>query len=139
MSSSVRPNAAIPARDRISPGSRPHQQPQLILRILLMQLTQGLGGVAPPLPLQLQVQGPDPLPQSQLLTRQAGHLQPLLRRGAARRQHLMGRLPVRHQQQQVQLQQLKNRPGRSHMAQVGRVEGPAVNTDLHDCPSLFLA
>ena len=41
--------------------------------------------------------------------------------------------------QQVQLQQLKNRPGRSHMAQVGRVEGPAVNTDLHDCPSLFLA
>ena len=116
---------------------RPHQQPQLVLWILRPQLPQSLSGVAPPLPLQLQIQNLDLVPQAQLLCRQAGHLQPLGRRGTARRQGLVGRLPVRHHQQQIQLQQLKHRPGRRHMAQVRRVERPAVNTDLHMC-SLFM-
>ena len=110
---------------------RAHQQPQLVLRVPLLQLGQGVGGIAPPRPLQLQIQYLDPVPQAQLLPRQAGHLKPLFRSGAARWQRLVGWLPVRDQQQQVQLQQLEYRPGRGHMAQVGRVERPAVNADLH--------
>ena len=140
MSASVRPKAAIPQGQnllRFVPGLdgeehvRAHQQPQLVLRVPLLQLGQGVGGIAPTRPLQLQIQYLDPVPQAQLLPRQAGHLKPLFRSGAARWQRLVGWLPVRDQQQQVQLQQLEYRPGRGHMAQVGRVERPAVNADLH--------
>ena len=117
----------------------PHQQPQLILRMLGLQLCQRVGGKALSLAVHLDIQGPDPVAQAQLLPRQAGHLQPLLRCGAAGGQFLMGRHSRRDQQQLVQVQQFKHRPGSRQMAQVGRVEGAAVNSDFHSASFFFNA
>ena len=126
---------------RVMPGLegeehiRSHQQPQLIVGVLFPQLSQGVGGVALPLSSELQVQYLHLVPQTDLLPRQAGHFAALLRGGAARRQHLVGRQLGRNEKELVQLQQLKHGPGRRDVSQMGRIKGPAINADLHGIPS----
>ena len=112
-----------------------HQEPQLVLRVLFPQGLQGVGGKASPRPAQFQVQHLHPAIQAGLIRRQACHRQPLLRSGRTGGQVLVRRQSRRNQQQLIQFQQLKHRPGRRDMAQMGRVEGTAVNADLHGIPS----
>ena len=83
---------------------RPHQQPQFILRELRFQLRQRVGGKALSRPAHLHIQRFHLAPKAQLLPRHAGHFQPLLRRGAACGQVLVGRDAGGDQQQLVQLQ-----------------------------------
>ena len=114
---------------------RPHQQPQLVVGVLLPQLGQGVGGVALSLPSELQIQYLHLVPQADLLPRQAGHFAALLGGGAARRQHLVGRQLGRNEKELVQFQQFKHSPCRRNVPQMRRIKGPAVNADLHGIPS----
>ena len=79
-----------------------------------------------------------PVSQAHVVRRQTGQRQPLLRRGAVRRQVLVGRLAVRNNEKLVQFQRLKDRPGRCDMAQVRRVEGAAVDSDFQKGKSPFV-
>ena len=108
---------------------RPHQQPQLILRVLLAQSAEGICRVALPLPPHLHIQ--HLCGTGQLRRGQRGHLQTLGGIGAALRQCLMRRDAGGDQQQKVQSQLLRRRLCRRDMAPVNGVKGPAVNTDLH--------
>ena len=108
-----------------------HQQPEFILRILFFQNGQRIRGETPPFPLQFHIQNLHPIAKSQLLTRKTGHLQPLVCGCTALRHFFMGRNSGRDQQQLIQTEHMKPRFCRSDMPQVRRVEGPAVNTDLH--------
>ena len=120
---------------RLAPGLegqkhiRPHQQPQLVLRVLFLQAGQGVGGVAVSLPPDLQVQDLDPVFQAGLFHGQAGHFQPLLRSRAAGGQSFMRRVPRGDYQQFVQLQKPGYRPGGGNMSQVRRVERAAIYAD----------
>ena len=109
-----------------------HQQPQFVVWIPGLQLRQGVGRVALALPVKLHIQSLHLVPQAQLFPGQAGHFQPLLRRGAAGRQGLVGRNAGGDQQQLVQLQHGKDRGGRRQVPQMWRVEGPAVNSDFQE-------
>ena len=108
---------------------RPHQQIQRVIRILLPQRRQRVRGIADAAAPQLHVTDLRPLPQRRC--GQHRHVVPLPRRGTALRQRLVGRLRVRDQHQLVQPQDLHGGPGRRHMADMGRIKGAAVNTDVH--------
>ena len=111
---------------------RPHQKPELIVRIQCLQLHQCIGGIAFPSAPQLYVQRFHLAAKAQLFPRQAGHFQPLLRSGAALRQCLMGRDAGGNQQQLVQLQRGNHRRSRRQVSPMRRIECPAVNTDFQE-------
>ena len=108
---------------------RTHEEPQLVLREHLMEFLHGVGGVALALPPKLQVRGL--CPGTQAVGHEPGHLQTLLRGGGPLRQALVGRLPVGNDDQAVQAQLLHGSPGGLHMSQMGRVKGPAVDSNFH--------
>ena len=108
---------------------RPHEKPQLILRMLHAQLAQGVHGVAGAGAVQLRVQGLGL--GAQLGTGQGRHFQTVGGVGAALGQGLVGRNAGGDQQQTVQPQGVHSRPGRRQVAPVDGVEGAAVDADLH--------
>ena len=118
----------IPALQR-QKHIRPHKKPQLILRIHLPQLPQGIHRIAGAGAVQLDVQSLGP--GAQLGAGQGRHLQPVGGLGAALGQGLVGRNAGGDQQQTVQPQDIHSRPGRRQVAPVDGIEGAAVNADPH--------
>ena len=110
---------------------RPHEKPQLRPWVLLFQLSQGVGGVALPRPVQLHGGCLRHLGHQQDVGHFGRHGQPVLRPGRALRQLLVGRNGVRNDEQLVQAQHIHRRTGRRQMPQMGRIEGSAINTDFH--------
>ena len=108
---------------------RPHEKPQLILRMLHAQLAQGIHRIAGAGAVQLDIQGLGH--GAQLGTGQGRHFQAVGGVGAALGQGLVGRNAGGDQQQTVQPQSVHSRPGRRQMAPVDGVEGAAVDADLH--------
>ena len=108
---------------------RAHEQPQLCVRIGLADGPQGVGGIALALPLQLQ--GRYLYPCAHPVGPLFHHGQPVLRGRGITGQGLVGRDGRRDEQQLVQSQGGHRRLCRRHVPQVGRVEGAAVNSDLH--------
>ena len=118
----------IPALQR-QKHIRPHKKPQLILRIHLPQLPQGIHRIAGASAVQLDVQSLGP--GAQLRTGQSRHFQAVGGVGAALGQGLVGRNAGGDQQQTVQPQDIHSRPGRRQVAPVDGIEGAAVNADPH--------
>ena len=112
---------------------RSHQQIQRILGMRFFQLAQGVQGIAPALPVQLQVVHLDS--RAQGLRRQPDHFQPLRRCGSVCIHALMGRDAGRNQVQPVQGQVFQRKARRFHMAQMDGIKGSAINSDFQSTAS----
>ena len=107
---------------------RSHQQPKLRAGIFLLQLQKGIAGIAFAGAVQLYVAGLGAAAHRG--GHQRRHIVPLPGRYAGG-QRLMGRHTGRNDQNLVQSQLCHGGTGHGHMSVVGRVEGPAEDTDPH--------
>ena len=115
-----------------------HHQPQLRVGILGVDLLQRIRSVAFPGSGKLQSIDPNPIGQQQTVRRQLHHSQPLPGSGTAFRQFLVGRQRRRDKLQTVQLQNVHRRLSRGQMPQMGWIEGPAIDAQLHDHAPSFI-
>ena len=107
---------------------RPDNQRQPRIGVTFLQLPYRVIGVA--LPVSLQLQRRD-LNMFQVTEGQAAQFQALFRCRAPLFHFLMRWLMIRYDQQQIRTQRIQRRDHRLAVAQMRRIEAPAVDGDVH--------